>query len=200
MKAALLGLFALFAIFGACATEQPTVARSETSPVGHVEQQVRLRVSNLQNLQGAPLLASIETLIKCGALAQRPVIEGLDNSDPRVRASLVYVLGFIGGTEARIAVARRLEDTDAGVRYESAAALLQLGDVSGVPVLIQLLDNAEPRVRYKSMEAIAGLAGQNFGYEFRAAAEVRAAAVQRVRAWWTDRTGQPVAANLSPGR
>ena len=199
MKPALPSLFLLSVLLAGCATsEGPTAARSSVTPVGHVEQQIRARVGALQTQQGAQLLTSIETLIKCGALARKPVIEGLNASDPRVRASLVYVLGFIGGPEGAVAVSERLQDTDAGVRYEAAAALLQLGDVSGLPVLIQLLEDSDARVRYKSIEALVGVAGQNFGYEFKASPAERAPAVQRIRSWWQERSTARVTAGQNP--
>ncbi|MSR74371.1 MAG: HEAT repeat domain-containing protein [Planctomycetes bacterium] len=190
MKYALPGFFLVTAFFAACTITQSSEATSRpgVSPVGHVEQQVRIRVAGLQSLQGAQLLTSMETLIKCGALARKPVIEGLSSPDPRMRASLVYVLGYIGGSEARVAVSERLGDTDVGVRYEAAAALLQMGDVSGLPVLIKLLDDRDARVRFKAIEAVAGVAGQHFGYEFNASPAERGSALQRIKAWWAERS------------
>lgn len=189
MKLAQMCTFGSLVLFAGCADspEQSADSKATPSPVSNVEQQIRTRIEGLHRQQGAQLLASLEVLIKCGALARKPVIDGLSAPDPRVRASLVYVLGFIGGADGHAAVTARLTDADVGVRYEAAAALLQLGDVSGLAVLIELLASPDARVRYKSMEALAGVAGERFGYEFNAPAPSREAAILRIRAWWQER-------------
>ncbi len=190
-------LTSLILVLAGCVTEQEEDAPRGASAGGvdlGLERQVRVRVAGLQRLQGAPLLHSLQVLISCGSSARAVVIESLASPDPHVRAGLLYVLGFIGGEEARVAVAKSLADAEAGVRYEAAAALLQLGSLDGMPVLIALLDHSEARMRMKAMDAVSARAGTDFGYRFDAQAGERGAAVERVRQWWRATTaGAPVA-------
>jgi hypothetical protein len=186
----------------ACVSE-PSAQEQERTDAGTkgvefaMERQARIRIAGLHRLQGAALLHSLQVLISCGTNARAAAIEALAAPQPEVRAGLAYVLGFIGGEDSIVALKSRLTDADAGVRYESAAALLQLGNAAGMPTLIDLLGHADARMRLKAMECVQERAGTDFGFRFDGTETERRAACERVRLWWHSAVG-PVTAGRTP--
>jgi HEAT repeat protein len=69
------------------------------------------------------------------------------------------------------------------VRYESAAALVNLGDSSGFAVLVDGLSDSDLRARYKCFESLKRATGQDFGYHHDADPETRRVAVARWMSW-----------------
>ncbi len=64
-----------------------------------------------------------------------------------------------------------------------AASLVELGDASGFPVLVEGLTDGELQNRYKCFEALRDATGNEFGYEHDAAPALRRAAVARWSDW-----------------
>ena len=76
-----------------------------------------------------------------------------------------------------------LDDRVPAVRYQAAASLVELGDASGFPVLVEGLSDPEIQARYKCFEALRDATGNDFGYEHDASPEMRRAAVVRWNDW-----------------
>lgn len=175
----------------ACVTEsdRPSTGKGESnkSPVEQVQETAAERIEKMKFQYGSDLLATMQGLIGLKDLARGPVVEALPNADPRTRANLLYVLGFIGGSDSHRAITPYLGDRDLMVRYEAAAALLQIGDWSSVPTLIEFLGNDDRRIRYKSFQILREKTRLDFGYDFNGAPHDREEALGRWKNWWQDR-------------
>ena len=62
------------------------------------------RIDRMQHLHGQRLLASIQEIMAHEQLAVQPVIDGLSRVDQRTQANLIYILGYLGGSDAHRAV------------------------------------------------------------------------------------------------
>lgn len=154
------------------------------TPLEVAENRVRVQIGELPRQAGQDLLATLETIVAHKEISLRPIREALPNADARTRSHLVYVLGRIGGPEAGRILTTALADPDPVVRFESAAALLDKGDFSGVPVLIKSLRDADRKIRFKSIESLKRFTKKDFGYDFAADAPAREDAALRWDAWW----------------
>jgi HEAT repeat protein len=67
------------------------------------------------------------------------------DAEPIIRSTSAFALGAIGNDEARTALERLLKDPYPDVRYNAATMLCHLGDVSAVPVIVEMLDPTELR-------------------------------------------------------
>lgn len=183
-----LGLLALILLCAACQTEGPEVAKSDPdeqfSPVNHAERAVEQRIARIRYQSGQQLLDTLQQIVRYGELAVDPVLAALETADPRTRANLLWVLGYVGGPEAHPVLVEHLSHPNQAVRYEAAAGLATLGDMSGVPVLLDFLESEQKRLRYKAHEVLAASTGQDFGYVSNAPSGAREQALSRWRSWW----------------
>ncbi len=174
-----------------CVTEGGEVSTGKNpeakGPVEMAEDAVAKRLQRLRYVHGRELLAEVESIIAYKELALSPVLAALPESDSRTKATLLYILGYIPSPESHAAVSAHLKDRDEAVRYEAAAASLQLGDQSAVPTLVAFLDSEDKRLRYKAIEALKSSTKQDFGYDFNAPESERAAAIGRWQDWWSSR-------------
>ena len=76
-----------------------------------------------------------------------------------------------------------LDDPVPGVRYESASALIALGDKDGFAFLVDGLSDDDIRNRYKCLESLQRATGQDFGFAHDADPDARRAAVARWKTW-----------------
>ena len=83
------------------------------------------------------------------------------------------------------ALTAHMHHKDKIVRYEAAAGLLNHGDTTAVPVLVDFLDHPDRRLRYKAIQVLKKSTGRDFDYQFAAPAESRAIAINKWRAWWS---------------
>jgi HEAT repeat protein len=190
MKLPAIAATALLALCCSCVTEDPLPDARDTSqrqtPVEEVHESVRARIARVERSSGNTLLKELQALIAYKELARAPILEVIDDVDVRTRANLLYVLGFIGGTETYQVLTRYVSDPDPVVRYESAAALLNMGDWSGIPVLIEFMDSPDRRMRYKAEAVLKETTKKDFGYSFNAPAPERERAVGMWKSWWQD--------------
>ena len=111
---------------------------------------------------------------------------------PRTRARLIRVLG---GLRVRLAVrplVRLLEDRserDAHLKRTCIAALAAVGDAAGVRAIVEALGSEDVYVREAASVFLSGLAGNDFGFDPRGTREENAPAVEKHRAWWSNRFG-----------
>ncbi|MCA9321430.1 MAG: HEAT repeat domain-containing protein [Planctomycetes bacterium] len=134
--------------------------------------------------RGPALLKDLEWLIAQRELAIPMIIDGLAEADLRTRANLLYVLGFSRSPETTRVLTDNMASPDPIVRFEAAAGLLQHGDTTSVPVLVDFLESDDQRLRYKAIEALRSGTGNDFSYSFSAPEEIRTVSVSKWRTWW----------------
>lgn len=150
------------------------------------EKQIEAVIDSVGYDRGTALLRDLQWLAEQKELAVPFVVEALERADVRTQANLLYVLGFTRTPEATSALTGHLASDAAVVRYEAAAGLLQHGDTTAVPVLVDFLESGDKRLRYKAIEALRQGVKQDFGYSFSAPEELRNVSVARWRGWWQD--------------
>lgn len=156
---------------------------SSDKPLVH-EKRIESVINSVGYDRGPVLLRDLQWLAEQKTLAVPQVVAALERADARTKANLLYVLGFTRTPESTAALAAHLGSEVAVVRYEAAAGLLQHGDTTAVPVLVDFLENDDKRLRYKAIEALRGNTGRDFGYRFSAPEELRNVSVNRWRGWW----------------
>jgi HEAT repeat protein len=154
------------------------------TPLEAAEERVDALLDALAQSSGKDLLGVLDRLTAYKEIALGPIRRRMETADPRTRSHLVYLLGRIGGNEAHRMMAARLADKDAVVRFESAAALLERGDLAGVPVLMKSLRDPDRKMRFKAFEALRSFTKQDFGYDFAADEARRETAAAAWDAWW----------------
>lgn len=77
------------------------------------------------------------------------------------------------------------------LRLEYARALALLGDWSHVDVLVEALASEDVRIRGSALKALRDATGQTLGFHPQRSPSDRAAAVDRWRAWATERAADP---------
>lgn len=134
------------------------------------------------------LFNDLNSLSAFGRHATQPVREGLlVSTDARVRSNAVFVLSSIyrldGDEVALGAIREAMADQEPSVRLEAARALLEFGDPSGVPELIDGLRADQRGVRVNAALALRDAAGTTFGYNPDGDAVTREAAITRFESW-----------------
>jgi len=164
------------------------VRKPKQGRLERVHESVSARIEQMKFQHGKILLRTLQQLISVKELAYVPIVKAMPDADERTRANLIYVLGFMEGhTDAHRVLAGHLKDKSEVVRFESAAALMNLGDWSAVPILIGFMDSGSRRLRYKSHEVLRDSTRQDFGFDFDAEGNSRAPALAKWKAWWEDR-------------
>ena len=184
----LIALFVVLSCLAGCVSEgtDPISAKKDgPGPVEMAEHRVAKYVARLPNLYGTRLLQIMQEIIAYKQLALNPVIAALPAADVRTQANLLYILGFVGGGKAHDAVIPHLKSKDAGVRFESAVALLTMGDWGGVPTLLTFMESSDRRHRFKASEALKQVVKKDLGFQFDAPLPEREQALARWRGWWS---------------
>ena len=188
----LIALIVVLSSLAGCVTEggdgrsgPSPISKDGPGPVEMAEQRVGTYVARLPNLYGTRLLQVMQEIIAYKRLALTPVMEALPKADTRTQANLLYILGFLGGDKAHAAVIAHLKSEDAAVRFESAVALLHMGDWGGVPTLFAFMESPDRRHRFKASEALKQVVKKEFGFQFDAPLPKREEALTRWRGWWT---------------
>jgi hypothetical protein len=113
------------------------------------------------------------------------VIPFLEDKDRRIRLEAIRTLGKLGHKQAvpaLLALFSRQKAKD--VRIELVRSLAMIGDITAAPELINLLNSADPAMRAEAATALRFLTREMMGFDARAPAEKRDAAVRRWRRWW----------------
>ena len=148
-----------------------------------VQAEVERCVAELRYLHGNELLDSMTRLKNMGDVAVPAIREGARSDDWLTRSSLAWVMGESRDRRYIPDLHRLLDDRVVGVRYEAAAALIELGDNAGFPVLVDGLSDAEVRNRYKCFESLRRATGRDFGYQHDGTEAARNQAVARWKDW-----------------
>jgi HEAT repeat protein len=179
-----LAVAALVAALGltACVSvESEPIARPGSDIVLKLE--IERRVAEIPYMHGVELVANLERLADIGEPAVPYLLDALKSDDRLSRASACWTLGVMGDRRNIEAVRDMLDDRDHVVRYQAAASLVELGDGTGFPVLVNGLAAPDIQTRYKCFEALRDATGQDFGYEHDAAPSLRREAVARWQNW-----------------
>jgi hypothetical protein len=150
---------------------------------GIVQGEIERRIAELRYLHGNDLLSSMKRLVDLGDAATPKIRENLRNDDWLTRASLAWIMGATGDRRYIPDLRGMLDDKMPSVRYESAAALVELGDSGGFATLIDGLSDGDIRNRYKCFESLKRATGQEFGYQHDAEPAARETAVMRWKTW-----------------
>lgn len=145
--------------------------------------EIERRVAEIPYMHGVELVSNLERLASIGEPAAPHLVKALDAPEWLTRASAAWTLGVMGDRRNIPPLRDLLDDRVPAVRYQSAASLVELGDASGFPVLVEGLSDPELQARYKCFEALRDATGNDFGYEHDAAPNVRRAAVIRWQSW-----------------
>jgi HEAT repeat protein len=148
-----------------------------------VAREVERTVSELRYLHGNELLDAMTRLSKMGDAAAPAIRDGARSEDWLTRSSLAWVMGESKDRRYIPDLTRLLRDGVVGVRYEAAAALIELGDNAGFAVLVEGLSDAEVRNRYKCFESLRRSTGRDFGYQHDGSESARSEAVARWKDW-----------------
>ncbi|MHC5038551.1 MAG: HEAT repeat domain-containing protein [Planctomycetota bacterium] len=111
-----------------------------------------------------------------------PLLVGLDH--PRTRHVSAEALGRLGVKKAARDLARYLRDERADIRLIVSEALGNLGDLSGMPVLIEWLDHTDDSNRILAVTILRRVTEQNFDYDPYGAPEDRKNAIDMWKKWW----------------
>ena len=132
------------------------------------EAAVKVLVDDLKRTGGRSMPA-VEALGESGSsLAVAALADLLAHGFPEIRGSAVEGLGKLGAkhkTAARIKPL--LNDPVSFVRLKAAAALLALGDVSGLPMLQELAGQENPSGRLMAIQAMASQPGPEWQAQVR---------------------------------
>ena len=160
-------------------------------------------VARLGTVEGDAFLDLARRLAVHGESAVPPLLTALASTNPLARGQSVYVLGAIRDRRAIPPIADvATGDPVPRVRYEAAAALLDLRDPRGLEILVVGLEDPDARLRGKCAEVLLEETGRSFGFAPDDAPDDRAEAVRRWRAWLEARAeelpGLPEAPAVGP--
>lgn len=174
-------LMAACGLAACVSVEKDPIARPGSDIVLKLE--VERRVAEIPYMHGVELVANLERLADIGEPAVPYLLDALESDNRLARASACWVLGVMGDRRNIAPVRDMLDDRDDVVRYQAAASLVELGDSTGFPVLVNGLGAPDIQTRYKCFEALRDATGQDFGYEHDGAPTLRREAVSRWENW-----------------
>ncbi|MFT7616836.1 MAG: hypothetical protein ACI97A_000466 [Planctomycetota bacterium] len=162
----------------------------ETDAVDFDKERIDSAVEAVGFERGPSLLQNLQWLIAQKDMAVPAVAAHLPEGDLRTKANLLYVLGFTRTEESTAALVAHMNHEEDVVRYEAAAGLLNHGDTTAVPVLVDFLDNKDRRFRFKAIQILKQEIGKDFGYQFSADQETRQASIGKWQDWWSKQKKQ----------
>jgi hypothetical protein len=184
MHAARILTLTLVALLPAACQSTTTKDGVQTGPQNAIVQgEIERRIAELRYLHGNELLQSMTRLVQLGDAASEQIRANLRSDDWLTRASLAWVMGTTGDRRYIPDLRGMLDDKLPSVRYEAAAALVELGDSGGFATLVDGLSDGDIRNRYKCFESLKRATGQEFGYQHDAEPASRETAVMRWKTW-----------------
>ncbi len=117
--------------------------------------------------------------------AAAKVLPFLKDDDRRIRREAIRALGKLGNKVAVPSLLGMLgRESVKEVRVSIIRSLAMIGDITAAPELINLLESTNPAMRAEAATAVRFLTREMMGFDAKAPAEERAAAVRRWRRWW----------------
>jgi HEAT repeat protein len=200
IRATLAVTLILIPLAAGCRSTQESQASKPDSgrwlkPSPLLEQQMQDEAERLPFTRGIERIEQIRWFAALGEPAYDTLIELL--ADPRddVASSALSALGATGD--------RRLVPFIAGARgstrergrdlqLERARTLLRLGEWSEVPLLIEGLADTRLYTRALCIQALEEATGERHGFDPRGTDRDRERSVERWKAWWLQRSGDPM--------
>ncbi len=115
-------------------TRQPAVVR---------EIRIAALVRQLSSARGLERMRARRQLVRIGETAVPALIEALASPDPTLRLESAEALLYIGSPLSATALVERLDDTESGVRWLAAEAIIAMKCDGIVPLLAGLTRRAE---------------------------------------------------------
>lgn len=172
----------LSCLLPSCMSAQKVPEFQAASPL--LQEEIDTLLRELPFRHGPELITTLKRLIYIGEPAVPSLVESLRAAHPKSRSNAAYVLGEIHDRRVIPALRRGLNDSAPDVAYEVAASLLVLGDWSGIPILIDALEDEDPYHRFKAIRVLAEHTHQDLGYDYRSDRQNRVAAVGRWENWY----------------
>lgn len=190
----------LLCLLASCVTEGGSRRASQQSvgpwlePSPQLREQIQERIARLPWTHGIERVELIRWLATVGEPAYPALLETCTDPRPEVAGAALAALGATGDSRLveplrGLSWSYRLPPI---VKLERARALVRLGDWSEVPTLIEGLESEELMTRALCAKALSDTTRERFDYDAKAAPEERAASVARWRAWWEERSADPL--------
>jgi HEAT repeat protein len=144
-------------------------------------------VKRLATARGEELLDLGRAILARGEAATPYLVDALKGPSDQARGQAAYLLGVRKDRRTIPALRAAAADPVPPVRYEAAAALLELSDPAGLDVLVDGLADSDARLRAKCIAVLAEKTGQRFGFEADGRPDDRDAAIARWRTWLASR-------------
>ena len=128
-------------------------------------------------------MARIED-VRAGGEAMIPYIERyIDHDDPVVRWRAAFVLKAMQDPACAGVFYRMAASKDIEIRLAGIDGLAEITQILYYPLLVTGLRDPEERVRFRCSRNLKELVGETFGYDPRAPADEREAAIEKWEAW-----------------
>ena len=192
MKIAALTTSVLLLALSACSTTSSSNSEDTTYGKSNsiVTSEIEGRVAEIPYQHRDELLENLLWLAQTGEPAIPTLLNGMNNSEPKVRSSCAWVLGRIGDRRVIESLRNHTSDSTEAVRLEVCRTLVLLGDLQQAPTLIEGLDSDRREVRYMCHEALKTSTGRDFGYDHLTQdVNSRRSAALSWRKWWSDYSG-----------
>lgn len=147
--------------------------------------------ARLPDAKGAERLQLAERLMAHGEPALPRLMALLEHEQVEMRLLAAWLLGRWKDPRTLDALDRAQADRHEGVRFEAATALVRAGDARGMRTLVDGLVHSDPRIRSRSIDVLAQVTGERFGYRADDHPHERRAAVARWTAWLDARAAPP---------
>ena len=182
---------------GACTSTRDSQRANERwlEPSPTLRKDIEQQVQRLPYTHGAERVELIQWFAGVGEPAYPWLLELLEDERRPVRSAAISALGSTSDPRLVpeiVAASWPSQDEDPVLALERARALLRLGDWSEIPVLIRGLEAPEVWDRALCLRTLRDATNQTHGFDPNGTDAERAAAIERWRRWWRERSSDPL--------
>lgn len=190
-------------VFAPCALALLSLACASTAKVEspwleaspQLQEKIDRRAAKLAYTPGLEARVELITwFARVGEPAYDRLLALTEDPRPDVAGAALAALGATGDSRLVPYLQQYDKDEPPGVQLERARALLNLGDWSGMPIMIDGLRSDQSYTRALCAKALEAATKETFGYDPKGAVEAREAAVDRWESWWATRLQDPLLA------
>lgn len=175
----IVGYFLMLFVLVSCATPEDKKQEAE------LDRKVDLWIQMMGTEKNSQELIKYQiALVQAGEPAFPKVVMALKHLKPQARRGAAFVLGQMQNKKAVPHLEEMLKDEDEGVRYEAAAALVDLKEVLGLHYMILALDHRSSNFRSEANKILVKTTGQDFGFDPAGLEEDRNQARNQWVRWW----------------
>ena len=159
-------------------------------------------MAKMQSRHGETKMKAVEALVRLQAHLTREqadevsarILEILESSRGAPQRSLM--IRALGPLKSRLSVkpltalVRDRTERNVHVKRRAMATLLEIGDLDGVRAVVEALTDEDVYVRQGAAFLLAGLFGEEFGFDPRATAAQNKASLEKFRAAWVKKFGR----------